>query len=64
MYVSVKPVNFTDDELEIIFNDINLCYIDLCKRFFPEADPDQSSEILMEHYDSILNKIEDSGMFD
>lgn len=47
MYISVKPVNFTDEELEIIFNQINLCYIDLCKRFFPEADPDQSSEILM-----------------
>ena len=64
MYISVKPVDFTDEELETIFNEINFAYINLCKMFFPETDPDQSSEILMERYDSILNKIEDSGSFD
>lgn len=64
MYTSVKPVDFTDEELETIFNEINFAYIDLCKMFFPEADPDTTSEILMERYQSILDKIENGGVFD
>jgi len=64
MYISVKPVQFTDEELELIFQEINLAYIDLCKKFYPESDPDISAERDMLLYDSILTKIEDSGSFD
>lgn len=64
MYISVKPVHFTDEELETIFEEINFAYIELCKRFYPEADPDNIAEALMERYDSILDKIKNGGVFD
>lgn len=63
MYISVKPVHFTDDELEVIHTYLELVITQELKKFYPEADPDGETDRQLELAGSALDKIQSAGIF-
>lgn len=63
MYISVKPVHFTDDELEVIYTYLELVITQELKKFYPEADTDGETDRQLELAGSALDKIQAAGIF-
>lgn len=63
MYISVQPVCFTDDELEVIHMYLELVITQELKKFLPEADPDSETDRQLELMQSALDRIQSAGIF-